>query len=555
MVVNGETTPRDGAPIQIVITNEDHTFSLDEEALSSVLLRSDVVHKKVVIVSVAGAFRKGKSFLLDFMLRYLRATDHLSQAEIHQGSWLGDEAQSLTGFHWRGGSERDTTGILLWNQPFFRKLPNGDEVVVLVMDTQGAFDSQSTVKDCATVFALSTMISSIQIYNLSQNIQEDDLQHLQLFTEYGRLAMTSTTAKPFQRLLFLVRDWSFPYEADYGIKGGENLLSRRLELSDKQHPELQQLRAHIKKCFDSIQCFLMPHPGLRVATNPKFDGRLSDIEQDFKARLVELMPIILSPLNLVPKEINGQDITASDLLEYFKAYIKIYQGETLPEPKTMMEATSEANNLSAVNAAKELYMEKMEELCGGDKPYLNPQKLEHENILIQGSAVQKFKDSPKMGGEEFSRKYLEKLEEDLKASFESFSRHNESKNFFSSFRTPATLFVIIVFFYVISGILDLIGLVRYGNFFTVAMGLVIASVVAWGAARLTGSMREVGTTVDEVATGIWDHVLSPLTQQAGQKMATAYPQYSHMAAVGVESLTAAAKGVKNGRHPSGAGNL
>ena len=27
------------------------------------------------------------------------------------------------------------------------------------MDTQGAFDSESTVKDCATVFALSTMIN------------------------------------------------------------------------------------------------------------------------------------------------------------------------------------------------------------------------------------------------------------------------------------------------------------------------------------------------------------------------------------------------------------
>ena len=48
------------------------------------------------------------------------------------------------------------------------------------MDTQGAFDCESTVRDCATVFALSTMISSLQIYNLSHNIQEDDLQHLQV---------------------------------------------------------------------------------------------------------------------------------------------------------------------------------------------------------------------------------------------------------------------------------------------------------------------------------------------------------------------------------------
>lgn len=48
------------------------------------------------------------------------------------------------------------------------------------MDTQGTFDSESTVRDNATVFALSTMISTVQIYNLSQNIEEDDLQHLQV---------------------------------------------------------------------------------------------------------------------------------------------------------------------------------------------------------------------------------------------------------------------------------------------------------------------------------------------------------------------------------------
>ena len=37
------------------------------------------------------------------------------------------------------------------------------QVAVLLMDTQGAFDNQSTVKDCATVFALSTMVSSLQV--------------------------------------------------------------------------------------------------------------------------------------------------------------------------------------------------------------------------------------------------------------------------------------------------------------------------------------------------------------------------------------------------------
>ena len=37
------------------------------------------------------------------------------------------------------------------------------QIVILLMDTQGAFDSASTVKDCATIFALSTMIASSQV--------------------------------------------------------------------------------------------------------------------------------------------------------------------------------------------------------------------------------------------------------------------------------------------------------------------------------------------------------------------------------------------------------
>jgi len=40
---------------------------------------------------------------------------------------------------------------------------SASQVAVLLMDTQGTFDSQSTLRDSATVFALSTMISSIQV--------------------------------------------------------------------------------------------------------------------------------------------------------------------------------------------------------------------------------------------------------------------------------------------------------------------------------------------------------------------------------------------------------
>ena len=98
---------------------------------------------------------------------------------------------------------------------------------------------RSTVRECATIFALSAMLSSVLVYNLTANIQEDDLQHLELFTEYGRLAMDESGEKPFQKLQFLVRDWSYPYEAPYGRDGGEKIVNKRLEVTEKQHSELQ----------------------------------------------------------------------------------------------------------------------------------------------------------------------------------------------------------------------------------------------------------------------------------------------------------------------------
>lgn len=50
----------------------EHEFRLAEDLLEAVLLDPRVADKEVAVVSVAGAFRKGKSFLLNFFLRFLQ---------------------------------------------------------------------------------------------------------------------------------------------------------------------------------------------------------------------------------------------------------------------------------------------------------------------------------------------------------------------------------------------------------------------------------------------------------------------------------------------------
>lgn len=196
-----------------------------------------------------------------------------------------DKNSKLDGFSWRGGKKPDTTGILMWSDIFTHNYENGNKIAIILLDTQSMFDSRSSIRDCITIFALSTLLSSVQCYNVMQNIQEDDLQNLQLFTEYARLAQKQYNEKPFQKMLFIVRDWPYASETNYGVVP-QSELNELLTENDGQTPEMHQLRRHIKSTFDEINVFLMPHPGLVVAQGENFNGNLEQISSEFKNYLI-----------------------------------------------------------------------------------------------------------------------------------------------------------------------------------------------------------------------------------------------------------------------------
>ena len=53
---------------------------------------------------------------------------YTSSGKLNTESWLGDENVPLEGFSWQGGSEADTTGILMWSEVFCTILPNKEKV-------------------------------------------------------------------------------------------------------------------------------------------------------------------------------------------------------------------------------------------------------------------------------------------------------------------------------------------------------------------------------------------------------------------------------------------
>ena len=133
----------------------------------------------------------------------------------------------------------------------------------------------------------------------------------------------------------------------------------------------------------------------------------------------------------------------------------------MPEPKSMLEATSEANNLASLSESKETYMRGMEEVCGAEKPFINEHVLEIEHLRIRDTALEVFNSRRKMGGEEFSLKYREKLETEISEAFENFKLINDNKNIFKAANTPITLATVAMICYVVSQILGKYVLLDY----------------------------------------------------------------------------------------------
>lgn len=176
-------------------------------------------------------------------------------------------------------------------------------------------------------------LAFVQIYNLKENIKEDDLNNLDLFTNYAELAMAESSEKPFQKLLFLVRDWPFATENYYG--DAPEVVCKRLAKINEQTPEMHRLRDRIQKSFNKIDAFLMPHPGFAVAHGKITTDDLQQIDLDFITHLKVLVPSILAPQNLIVKKINGQKMRARDFVTYLQIYADTFNSETLPKPESV----------------------------------------------------------------------------------------------------------------------------------------------------------------------------------------------------------------------------
>lgn len=230
--------------------------------------------------------------------------------------------------------------------------------------------------------------------------------------------------KAFQNLLFLIRDWPYPDEKLYGYRGGNLYLEEVLTCEGKNHAELTEVRQFIHESFDSLECCLLPSPGTTVEKSSKYDGRWSEMNEEFKNEIENLVPSLLAPGNLKIKRIDGERVTGSKLLKYIFKYFELFNSEEIPKVKSIAEVYIQCRMMQLTEKLADDYLKQMKNV-NDVKDDLDEKEFEEmlqvRHLQFKRKAISKYNEEKKFGGSQHAMKYLQDLEEQVDKNYKNYS--------------------------------------------------------------------------------------------------------------------------------------
>eukprot|EP00038_Savillea_parva_P026021 m.50836 g.50836 ORF g.50836 m.50836 type:complete len:547 (+) comp7266_c0_seq1:81-1721(+) len=489
--------------LQIIGLNKEGTsFEILDENLDKILNGKAVRGLPAVVVSVAGPFRLGKSFLLNYFVRYLDGEVDAEKGWIDQ-TFSPDHNM---GFKWSHGADRHTTGVWMFKRPFVRTMPGGKKVAVLLVDTQGTFDNHMKQEMNAIIFALNSLISSIQVYNVTKRISEDVLQNMHLFTRFGEMAYKQQThagankskIKPFQRLQFLIRDWGGKRDFDFGAEGGKGYLETVLNSQDGV-AELLEVRRDIKTCFGKIDCFLMPHPGQEVA-----EGDSGNIDDRFKEHLEAFVPSVLKSDRLEVKTVMGQPVTCGTLKDYIRQYTKLFKDGSMPEVTNIFDATAKLNHDGIRRESVASYKQNMREFAGPTQPHRVPAELEAKHDEFFDQSIKLYTEAPRLEAPRVEQETLEEMHKEIKEIYADISSANEQKVLFKRLVTPISLGGLSLICNIIATFLSMFGMESLAILFGYITWFCFLTIAFWAYSSAFHKFEDVAKQIDELSVHIYE---------------------------------------------------
>ncbi|XP_075687062.1 RING finger protein 112-like [Rhinoderma darwinii] len=300
--------------VQLVYTDAWGKMWLDESAVDRCFLEGEISDYPLCLICVIGEKRRGKSSLLNYVLRALHCQEKGEPVS------LGEQDEPLQGFDWRSGTDSLTKGIWVWNRPFILER-NGEKMAVLVLDTEGALDIHNDRETCIKLSALSMLLSSFLIFNVNAHLKSTELDYLEMYLHVSELTGKSFSLQYLQHLNILVRDWQDPDNC--GREAANSYIeheTEKLRKNKKNQRVLETLRS------PSVSSFLLPHPGKTFLRSSQ--GRLTDMDDDFRSHLTRYVSDLVGGVWLHRKtDVHGERISCGHLGRMLKDFVSTLQAE------------------------------------------------------------------------------------------------------------------------------------------------------------------------------------------------------------------------------------
>lgn len=491
----------DAHAVEIIRIDPAAGLVVDEDALKAILMHPDVQDLPVAVVCVAGKYREGKSFLLNYFLNYLSAE------EGSKTEWWKMYPGDGSGFKWQSGVGRVTTGISFWSKPFIRTV-EGKKAAVLLVDTQGTFDNESTMAENVRVFSLGALLSSFLINNVKEKISEDLLQQLQLFVEFGKTTKDKGQGG-LQTTCFLVRDWRNESQFPLGRVGGEQYVNDVLDSPKRE--ELSRVRAYIRQSFESIHGFLLPSPGddfLEQCDKGVYD--LSKLRAKFVDNVRDLVTWVISSLKI--KRVANTAVRCRDLCLLTIQCRNVFNSSEQPRVEGLFEAMARVNHLTVKLTALKSYVEKMDALMSAGT-YIKPAELDKANQEERHRAVSLFVETQKLGAEDFSELFLTELKKDMDKKFKEVQELNTARRS-AKLTTPALLFAASMLCNILGSVLGLMGLSPLVGLLSSLMWLCVLALLVWFYCNVTGEFRDIQEQLDGAVDALFPQASLLMTRVA-----------------------------------------
>ena len=245
------------------------------------------------IISVAGMYRTGKSYLLNRVL--------LNQ---NNGFTVGPSINPCT------------KGLWMWTKTVQAHTPQGKPINLLIIDTEGIGATDEDHNHDNKIMTLAILLSSYFLYNSMGTIDENSIQSLSLIVNITKSIQKKNGNNDFTKYLptfmWVIRDFSLQLLNREGQPiTSKEYLEYSLELQQGTSEVIKnknQIRKMVKEYFPNRDCVTLVRPLLEEGNLQNLEKiNSSKLRKEFIEQVNYLRKTVLNSIN--PKKLNGQELS------------------------------------------------------------------------------------------------------------------------------------------------------------------------------------------------------------------------------------------------------